>query len=311
MRIAVFGAGAVGGYFGARLARAGEEVILIARGAHLEAIRQNGLYVESPLGDFHIHPLLATDRPAEVGPVDVILVGVKAWQVPEVAPQMGPLVGSETFITPLENGVEAPDQLAAVWGKERVLGGLCRIISMVVEPGRIRHGGIEPYVAFGEMDNRYSERVERLRATFERAGVQAEIPPDIWVALWEKFLFIAPLAGIGALARAPVGVLRSIPQLRRMLEGAIAEAFAVGRACGVHLPDDAPARTMALIDRMPPEGTTSMQRDLIAGRPSELDYLVGAVVRLGEAAGVATPLHTFAYYVLWPQERRARGELQF
>jgi 2-dehydropantoate 2-reductase len=311
MRIAIFGAGAVGGYFGARLARAGEDVAFLARGAHLEAIRRQGLHVYSPLGDFRIHPAQATDRPEEVGPVDVVLVGVKAWQVPEVAPQMTPLIGAETFIVPLENGVEAPDQLAAVWGRERVLGGLCRIISAVVEPGHIRHGGLEPYVAFGELDNSPGERARRLQESFERAGVRAEIPPDIHVALWEKFLFIVPCAGLGAVTRAPVGVLRSVPQLRRMLEQAIAEAFAVGRALGVHLQDDVPTRTLALIESMPPEGTTSMQRDLVAGRSSELDYLVGAVVRLGEAAGVETPLHTFLYYALWPQERLARGELRF
>ncbi len=182
MRIAVFGAGAVGGYFGARLAHAGEDVVFIARGAHLEAIRRDGLYVESPLGDFRIHPAQATDNPEEAGPVDVVLVGVKAWQVPEVAPKMRPLLGPETFIVPLENGVEAPDQLAAVWGRERVLGGLCRIISTVPEPGRVRHGGMEPYVAFGELDHRPGERARRLQAAFERAGVRAEIPTDIPVA---------------------------------------------------------------------------------------------------------------------------------
>lgn len=311
MRIAIFGAGAVGGYFGGRLAQAGEEVIFIARGAHRDAIRQNGLYVESPLGDFHVYPAQVTDRPEEVGPVDGIIVGLKAWQVPEVAPAMGPLLGPETFIVPLENGVEAPEQLAAVWGAERVLGGLCRIISIVTAPGRIRHGGMEPYVAFGELDNRPSARAERLREAFLRAGVRAEIPPDIHVALWEKFLFIAPFAGLGAVTRAPVGVLRALPETRALLEGAIAEAFAVGRARGVRLPDDVPARTMALIDSMPPEGTTSMQRDIAAGRPSELDYLAGAVVRIGRQVGVDTPIHTFVYHCLLPQERRARGELPF
>ncbi len=311
MRIAVFGAGAVGGYFGGRLAAAGEDVVFIARGAHLDAIRQNGLFVESPLGDFRIYPAQATDRPEEVGPVDVVIVGVKAWQVPEVAPAMGPLLGPETFIVPLENGVEAPEQLAAVWGAERVLGGLCRIISTVPAPGHIRHGGMEPYVAFGELDRRPSARAERLREAFARAGVRAEIPPDIHVALWEKFLFITPFAGLGAVTRAPVGVLRSLPETRALLEKAIAEAFAVGRARGVHLPDDAPARTIALIDGMPPEGTTSMQRDIAAGRPSELDYLAGAVVRIGRQVGVETPIHTFIYHCLLPLERRARGELQF
>lgn len=170
---------------------------------------------------------------------------------------------------------------------------------------------MEPYGAFGELDNRPSERAQRLREALERAGVRAEIPPDIPGALWEKVLFIAPFAGIGAVTQAPVGVLRSVPPLRRMLEDAIGEAFAVGRAQSVRMPEDAPARTMALIDGMPPEGTTSLQRDIAAGRPSELDDLVGAVVRLGEAAGVETPLHTFLYYTLWPQERRARGELQY
>lgn len=311
MRIAIFGAGAVGGYFGGRLATAGEDVVFIVRGAHLEAIRQGGLYVESPLGDFRVYPAQATDRPEEVGPVDVVLVGVKAWQVPEAARAMAPLIGPETFIVPLENGVEAPGQLAEVWGPAHVLGGLCRIISSVVAPGRIRHGGMEPYVAFGELDNRPSERAERLRQAFERAGVRAEIPPDIHVALWEKFLFITPFAGLGAVTRAPVGVLRSLPETRGMLERAIAEAFTVGRARGVCLSDDVPTRIMALIDGMPPEGTTSMQRDIAAGRPSELDSLVGAVVRLGREAGMDTPLHAFMYYSLLPLEKRARGEIQF
>jgi len=311
MRIAIFGAGAVGGYFGARLARAGEEVVFIARGEHLRAMRQQGLQVESILGDFQVYPVRATDDPTEVGTVDVVLVGVKAWQVSGAADAMRPMVGRQTFVVPLQNGVEAPDQLAAVLGREHVLGGLCRIISSVVAPGRIRHAGMEPYVAFGELDNRSSHRAERLRQTFERAGVRAEIPPDIHVAMWEKFLFIATLSGVGAVTRAPVGVLRSMPETRQMLEQAIAEAFAVGRARGVALPDDAPVRIMALIDGLPPEGTASMQRDIVAGRPSELESQNGAVVRLGREAGVATPLHTFIYHSLLPLERRARGQVVF
>ena len=177
MRIAIFGAGAVGGYFGARLAQAGEDVIFIARGEHLRAMRRDGLYVESILGDFRVTPVKATDDPASVGPVDVVLVGVKAWQVPEAAESMRPMVGPETFVVPLQNGVEAPDQLAAVLGKEHVLGGLCRIICARVAPGRIRHAGMEPYVAFGELDNRPSPRAERLRAAFERAGSGPRSPP--------------------------------------------------------------------------------------------------------------------------------------
>lgn len=311
MRIAVFGAGAVGGYFGARLARAGEDVIFIARGEHLQAMRSSGLRVDSVEGDFVIHPVQATDDPAAIGPVDVVLVGVKAWQVPEAAQAMRPLVGPATFVVPLQNGVEAHDQLAEVLGAEHVLGGLCRIISSVVEPGHIRHGGMEPYVAFGEWDNRPSPRAERLRAAFARAGVKVEIPPDIRVAIWEKFLFIATLSGVGAVTRAPAGVLRSLPATRRMLEQAMEEIVAVAQAWGINLSPEAMHKTMALIEGLPPTGTASMQRDIMAGRPSELESQSGAVVRLGREVGVEPSLHAFIYASLLPLELKARGQLEF
>ena len=185
MRIAVFGTGAVGGYFGGRLAQAGGDVVFIARGKQLQALQDQGLRVDSPKGDFALRSVQATDDPAQVGVVDAVIVGVKAWQVTEAARACRPLVGPKTFVVPLQNGVEAPDQLAAVLGAEHVLGGLCRIVSFVVAPGHIQHAGLEPYVAFGELDNRSSERAERLRAAFEGAGVMAEIPPDIQVALWQ------------------------------------------------------------------------------------------------------------------------------
>jgi 2-dehydropantoate 2-reductase len=311
MRIVVLGAGAVGGYFGGRLAQAGEEVVFIARGEHLQALRHRGLRVDSIEGDFVIQPLQATDEPTQVGVVDVVLVGVKAWQVTEAARAMHPLIGPETFVVPLQNGVEAPDQLAAVLGADHVLGGLCKIISSLVEPGHICHTGIEPYVAFGELDNRPSERAERLRRAFERAGVTAEIPPDIHVAMWEKFLFIASFSGVGAVTRAPVGVLRTLPETRQMLEQAMHEVLAVARAREIALPEEAISRTMALIDGLPPGGSASMQRDIVAGRPSELEAQNGAVVRLGREVGVATPLHTFITHSLLPLERRARGQMAF
>ena len=311
MRIVVFGAGAVGSYFGGRLAQAGEEVIFIARGEHLVALRRHGLRVEGIKGDFVVRPVQATDDPGRVGAVDVVLVGVKAWQVAEAAQAMRPLIGPQTFIVPLQNGVEAPGQLAAALGEEYVLGGLCKIICSRVGPGRVRHEGIEPYVAFGEIDNRSSERVERLRLAFDGAGVTAEVPPDIGVAMWEKFLFIASFGGVGAVTRAPVGVLRGLPETRRMLEEAMAEVLAVAQARGIGLPEEAIARTMALIDGLPPGGTASMQRDIMAGRPSELESQNGALVRLGWEAGVAAPLHAFIYYSLLPLERRARGQVNF
>ncbi|MDY7077173.1 MAG: 2-dehydropantoate 2-reductase [Chloroflexota bacterium] len=310
MRIAIFGTGGVGGYFGGRLAQAGEEVVFIARGEQLQALCDQGLRVDSIKGDFVIHPLQATDDPAQVGTVDVVIVGVKAWQVTEAARVMRPLIGSETFIVPLQNGVDAPAQLAAVVGAGHVLGGLCKIVSFVVEPGHIRHAGLEPYVAFGELHNHLSERVERLHEAFARAGVTAEIPSNIQAALWDKFLFIASFSGVGAVTRAPAGVLRSLPETRQMLEQAMQEVLAVARAHGIPLPEEATDRAMALVDGLPPDGTASMQRDVMEGRPSELESQNGAVVRLGQEVGVATPLHAFIYHSLLPLELRARGQMQ-
>ncbi|MGD2148294.1 MAG: 2-dehydropantoate 2-reductase, partial [Anaerolineae bacterium] len=216
MRIAVFGAGAVGGYFGGRLAQAREDVVFIARGDHLKVIQTVGLRIDSIENDFLVDPILATDDPTQVGVVDAILVAVKAWQVPAAAVAMRPMVGPETFVVPLENGVEAPSQLAAALGQEHVLGGLCRIISTLVAPGHIRHAGISPTIIFGELDGRRSARAERLRDAFQRAkGVTPEIAPDIHVAMWHKFLFIAALSGVGAVTRTPVGVVRALPETRR------------------------------------------------------------------------------------------------
>lgn len=312
MRITVFGSGAVGGYFGGRLAQAGEEVVFIARGAHLQALRSDGLRVDSPKGDFLVQPAQATDDPAQVGAVDAVLVGVKAWQVPQAAQAMRPLLGPDTCVVPLQNGVEAPAQLAAALGERHVLGGLCSIISLVAGPGHIRHVGGEPYIAFGEMDNRPSSRAERLRQAFAQAsGLTVEIPPDIHAALWKKFLFIAAFSGVGAVARAPAGILRSVPETRGLLQEAMQEVWAVARARGVALPEDLVEKTMAFVDGLPPEGTASMQRDIIEGRPSELAAQNGAVVRLGAEAGMATPVHSFIFRSLWPLELRARGEVEF
>ena len=312
MRIAVFGSGAVGGYFGGRLAEAGEEVIFIARGAHLQTLRSDGLRVDSPKGDFTVQPAQATDDPAQVGAVDAVLVGVKAWQVPQAAQAMRPMLGPDTCVVPLQNGVEAPAQLAAALGERHVLGGLCRIISLLAAPGHIRHVGGEPHVAFGELDNRPSPRAERLRQAFARAsGLTVEIPPDIQAAMWEKFLFIAAFSGVGAVARAPAGILRSLPETRGLLQEAMQEVWAVARARGVALPEDLVEKTMAFVDGLPPGGTASMQRDIIEGRPSELAAQNGAVVRLGAEAGVATPAHHFILRSLWPLELRARGEIEF
>jgi len=312
MHIVVFGAGAVGGYFGGRLAQGGEDVTFIARGLHLQAMRANGLEVHSVAGDFVVEPVRATDDPAAAGEVDVVLVAVKAWQVPEAATVMRPLLGPNTVVVPLGNGVEAPEQLAGALGRKHAAGGLCRIISYIAAPGVIHHVGADPYVAFGELDNRLSRRLERLRVAFDRAtGVTAEIPADIEAAMWRKFLLIATFSGVGAVTRAPIGVLRSRSETRAMVQQALHEIYDLARARGVSLEEEAIEAAVTFMDNLPPDATASMQRDILEGRPSELEAQNGAVVRLGAAVGVASPLHRFIYSALLPLELRARGELDF
>jgi len=308
MRIAIFGAGGVGGYFGGRLARAGESVVFIARGAHLLALRERGLRVDSVAGDFTFSPVEATDDPASAGAVDAALVCVKAWQVPEAARALLPMLRDDSFVVPLENGVEAAGQLAAVVGPARVVGGLCRIVSFVAGPGHIRHTGAVPRVEFGERDGRASARVTALRAAFERcAGVSVGTPPDIEVALWEKFLFIAPFSAVAAVSRVPAGVVRTVPETRGLLEAATREVLALARARGVALGEDAVARTLAYVDGLPEDATASMQRDILEGRPSELEAQTGTIVRLGREAGVPVPANAFLYASLLPSEIKARS----
>lgn len=312
MRIAIFGTGGVGGYFGGRLAQAGEEVVFIARGEHLKALRQHGLKVESTKGDFVVHPAHATDDPAEVGVVDVVLVGTKAWQVHEAARAMRPMIGTETFVVPLQNGVESSTQLAEVLGTKHVIGGLCGIISLIVGPGHIRNVWVDPWIRFGELDNRSTERIETLRRAFAKAvGVTVEIPADIQIALWNKFLFIVAWSGIGAVTRTPIGIFRSVPQTRQMLQQVMQEVFNVAQAHSIALPQDIVNKTLTALDGLPPSAIASMQRDIMEGRPSELEAQNGAVVRLGQAVEVETPMNTFIYHSLLPLELKARGEMQF
>ena len=289
MRIAIFGAGGVGGYFGARLARAGEDVVFVARGAHLDAIRRAGLKVVTDSGEILVHPARATDDPAEVGLVDAVLVCVKAWQVPEAARALEPMVGPDTVVCPLQNGVEAAGELVAVLGERPVLGGLSGTLSFIAAPGEIRSIGTTNFVKLGERDGRTSERAVRLRNALSRAGVDAEIPPDIEAATWQKFLFVTALGGVGAVTRAPLGVIRAMPETRRLLEGCMRETHAVAGARGIALAHDAVERGMALLETLAAEGTTSLHRDIVGGKPSELEAWSGAVVRLGRESGVPTP----------------------
>ncbi|HEU4874182.1 MAG TPA: 2-dehydropantoate 2-reductase [Pyrinomonadaceae bacterium] len=307
MRIAVFGTGGVGGYFGGRLAEAGEDVIFIARGDHLRAIKEKGLKVDSRNGDFVIYPAAATDTVSDVGVVDLVLVGVKAWQVPEAARAMKPLVGANTTVLPLQNGVDAASQLVDTLGPESVIGGLCRIVSFVVEPGHIRHAGAMPSVIIGELDNRQSQRIATIEELFKRAGVEITIAKDIQVALWTKFLFIASFSGMGAIANAPARILRTDPQWRTQMLQAMQEIYALAHARGINLPPDSVDKVMAFVEALQDDATSSMQRDIAAGKPSELDAQNGAVVRMAHEAGIEVPTHALIYHTLLPLEDKARA----
>ncbi len=298
MRIVVFGTGGVGGYFGGRLAQAGEEVTFIARGEHLRAIKANGLKVDSPIGDFVIYPAKATDNVSEVGETDLVILGVKAWQVPEAARAIKLLVGPATTVVPMQNGVDAVPQLVAELGSESVIGGLCRIVSFVVEPGHIRHAGFTPTIIIGEIDNKRTARIDKIEEVFKHAGLDTTIATDIQVALWTKFLFIASFSGVGALVNAPVGVLRSDPTWRAQMLSAMEEIYTLARARGVELPSDSVEKVMAAIDGLPDDVTSSMQRDIAAGKPAELESQNGAVVRMAHESGINVPTHTLIYQTL-------------
>lgn len=307
MRIAIYGAGGVGGYYGGVLARAGHDVSLIARGAHLEAIRTSGLSVRSPGGDFVVRPTAATDDPGGVGPVDAVIVAVKSMEVAAVREGIVPLLDAETLVVPMLNGVDSHELLRPAVGRMRMGKGLTRIMSEVAAPGEIRHIGVDPYVALAEWDGGGSLRVDALVAALRDAGVDAEVPSDIDAALWLKFIFVCSVGGVCAACRMPLGPVRTLPESRALLRRAMEEIAAVAAAHGVSLPDDVVARAMHAVDSFPAEGMSSLQRDIIAGAPSELDAWTGAAVRMGATVGVATSVHSFIHAVLLPSEMRARG----
>ncbi|MGQ0664701.1 MAG: 2-dehydropantoate 2-reductase [Pseudomonadota bacterium] len=293
MKIAVMGAGGVGGYFGARLAAAGEDVAFIARGKHLEALAGDGLRVESRLGDLHVRPVRATDRPAEIGPVDVVIFAVKLWDTTAAAMASKPLLGAETAVVSLQNGVEAAEILASALGRRHVIGGTCQMIATVAAPGLVRHTGDFARLSVGEFDGRPSPRVEAFVAAAKRAGIEAAASPDITRAIWEKFVFLSSFSGLTAVTRLPKGKLFADPDIRALFAEAVGEAMAVARARGIGLGDDFAQRLIAFADTFAPEAKSSMLVDLERGNRLELPFLSGAVARLGGAAGVPTPVHRF------------------
>ena len=300
MKIAVMGAGAIGGYFGGRLAKAGFDVSFIARGAHLDVIRKNGLKVLTPLGDFTIHPATVTDDPAEVGPVDVILFMVKNYDTLRAAEQIRPLVGPDTAIIPFQNGVEARAMLSNVLGARHVLGGVAFIPASIQEPGVIKHNAELAKLVFGEFDKQITPRALSFLDALEKAGVTGEIPADISMVLWSKLMFLTSMSAINCITRQPVGLVQSDGETIALYMDAMREVAAVAVAHGVSLGEEAIADNMALAKSFPPNNKTSMFQDLEAGRRLEIDYLSGAVVRLGREKGIETPIHRTAWVAIKP-----------
>ena len=300
MKIAVMGAGAIGGYFGGRLAKAGFDVSFIARGAHLDVIRKNGLKVLSPLGDFTIHPATVTDDPAEVGPVDVILFMVKNYDTLRAAEQIRPLVGPDTAIIPFQNGVEARAMLSNVLGARHVLGGVAFIPASIQEPGVIKHNAELAKLVFGEFDKQITPRAVAFLDALEKAGVTGEISTDISMVLWSKLMFLTSMSAINCITRQPVGLVQSDGETIALYMDAMREVAAVAAAHGVSLGEEAIANNMALAKSFPPNNKTSMFQDLEAGRRLEIDYLSGAVVRLGREKSIETPIHRTAWVAIKP-----------
>ena len=312
MRIAIFGSGGVGGYFGGRLAEMGEDVNFIARGAHLEAMVKTGLQVDSIAGDFTLRKLNATDNPKLVGIVDYVICTVKSWQVLAAAKSMRPMIGPQTLVIPLQNGVEAPGQLIEVLGADAVVGGLCAIIAFKTGPGHIKHNGANPLIRFGHLDGRADPRINTLSEVFNRChGVKSSIPDDVNVAMWQKFMLISAWSGVGAVTQAPVGILLQQAETRQMLLDAMQEIYDLALARDIQLPADSIQKTMDMLESFPANSTTSMQRDIVDGLPSELDAQNGAVVRLADEAGMDTPVNRFILGSLRSLELRARGALKF
>ncbi len=309
MKIAVMGSGGVGGYFGGLLARNGEEVTFIARGAHLEAIQRNGLEVQSVPGDFRVRAA-ATHDPASVGPVDLVFFAVKGYDTEAAGEQIRPLVGPGTTILCVQNGVDNEEKLERLLGAGRVLGGVVHILSTIAAPGVIRQTAGPRTLKLGELDGRVTSRAERLLDVFKRAGILVELSAQIQVDLWEKFLFICAQGGVTALARLSIGEILACPETTALYRGVMAEIAAVGRARRVRLPEDAVERAMTFARSLQPHMRSSLAHDLNQGNRLEVESLAGAVVRYGREAGVPTPLNFAIYASLKPYHEKAEAARQ-
>lgn len=300
MRIAVMGAGGVGGYFGARLAQAGHDVAFVARGRHLLAMKEHGLHVTSALGDVRLARPVVTDDPSTMGWFDAVLFAVKLWDTESAAAAIKPLLAAGGVVVPFQNGVESIERVGAVVGPAQVMGGVAYIAAKISEPGVIVHTGTMARLRFGTVLPAQLPAAEALLAACKNAGFDAELVADIRQALWMKFVFLVALSGMTAATRQPIGVIRADPDLRATFEAAMREAWALGRARGIALPDDVVATQMAFGDGLPAEMKASMLHDLDAGNRLEAPWLSGAVARMAKDSGLSAPVNATLYAAVKP-----------
>lgn len=313
MKIAIIGVGGVGGYFGGRLAQGEHDVTLVARGDHLLAIQRDGLKVTSLKGDFTVRPTRATEEIESLEDLDVVLLATKLGAFADVLPRLAATLNPDAAVVPLQNGFDAHERIAAVLGARHALAGTCMVMSTVVEPGHIAHVGVDdPYIRFGETDSRRSARAAAIADALIAVGVNASVPDDVIAGIWDKYMGVGPMSAVHALTRAPASGIQAVPELiENVARQALEEALAIARAKGVVLPDDIIDQKLTVLRNAPAQAMASMARDIVAGRPSEFEDLMGDFVRLGERLGVHTPLMRTMYWCLKPQEMRAREEISF
>ena len=307
MQIAVIGAGGVGGYYGGLLAKQGHQVTFVARGAHLEAIRSNGLQVQSKFGDFVVKPASVTDSPTTVGPVDFVLFCTKTYRTDEAAQSAKALVGQKTTVLSLQNGVDAADRIGAILGPEHMVAGATWLSSAIESPGVIKQASDFRRVVIGELGGATTPRIQAIHDAFAEAGVTTEISGDILAVLWTKLVFISAASGFGSLTRLPMAAYRSIPETRALIIALMRETAAVAISCKIRLESNVVENWIEFIDKMGPTIKASMQLDVESGRPSELESLIGVIGRKGRECGVPTPIADMIYGSLLPGDLKARA----
>lgn len=307
MNILIYGTGGVGGFFGGKFALTEHKVTMIARDAHLRAIQENGLKVKSLTGDFIARPFLATDDLAKIEIPDLVIFGVKSWQLQKAIIDISQYCDDNTIYLPLQNGADNSEQLNKVVPKGQVLAGLCRMISFIESPGVISNPDIAPTLLFGEQDNSRTQRVEEILAVFKLAGIDAAIPEDIQIAIWQKFLFITAVSAIGGLTRAPIGAIRESAYLNDLMLKTEQEVKTIALAKGIKLPENTIDNAFKAINRQSYDTTASTQRDIMEGKPSELKNFNGYIVSEGKRLGIPIPVNEMIYEMLLPQENKARS----